>query len=193
MKGIVIDNPEWELDEKKQKYVENQRIYVVDENFQLWLIKQSPPLPEIMSEVKIKNGERITYEELTGVAKSNLKDAIKKLIQDQKDLFIEFINRPPQISIRMNSLELLPGIGKKTARKILQSTPVKDLDKKLLEAIAERILIEMKGNEKYTLFVGENSYIQNLRKRDPRANSPRRQQEQGRPSPRRRPYRSEQP
>ena len=162
MKGIVIDNPEWIIDEEKNKAIEKPRMIIVDENFNLWKVEtKNPPAP--LEEIEFEECEKISYGDLTSVAKANLPYAVEKTIEKNKELFLKFVNAAPQISIRMNSLELLPGIGKKTVRKILSNRPIEKLDKKLKEAIKKRIIFELEKGDKYTLFVGDNAYIKTLK------------------------------
>ena len=107
---------------------------------------------------------RISYEELTSLARDNLPLAIRKIVEEQKDRFLNFFNKATPITIRLHSLELLPGIGKKQLIKILderEKEPFKsfeDLKKraKLLgdpvDMIVNRIIQEIKGGCKYYLF-----------------------------------------
>ncbi len=111
---------------------------------------------------KIKG--RIRYEDLTSVAKSNLEDVIKKLVKEREKQFVEFFNKARPITVRLHSLELLPGIGKKIMFEILEEREKKpfesfeDIKKRIPlvdpeKAIVGRILEEIKGECKYYLFV----------------------------------------
>lgn len=107
---------------------------------------------------------RIGYEDLTNAAKDFLPSMLKKAVTEREAEFVSFINNARPISIRVHTLDLLPGIGKKTMEAILQ-----EREKKPFESFAElhkrvptltdpvgvfvhRILSELQGQEKYYLF-----------------------------------------
>ena len=56
---------------------------------------------------------RITVNELTSFAKSELPFVIEKLVKENEPRFVDFFNKSQPISTRLHQLELLPGIGKK--------------------------------------------------------------------------------
>ena len=108
---------------------------------------------------------RLSYDELTSIAKDNLYEAVKLIIKENEQRFVDFLNRAGPITIRLHSLELLPGIGKKQLIKILderEKEPFKSLEdfkkrtkvtKDPYDMLATRIVEEIKGNVKYYLFV----------------------------------------
>ncbi|MEM3455043.1 MAG: DUF655 domain-containing protein [Candidatus Micrarchaeia archaeon] len=108
---------------------------------------------------------RVEYSELTGAAKNELKTAIKTIVKSRESDFINFINKCGPVTIRLHQLELLPGIGKKHLEDILKEREIKpfesfdDLTKRVphllnpVEMIAERIINEMSGKERYYLFI----------------------------------------
>lgn len=108
---------------------------------------------------------RIGYEQLTTGAKNELKAAIKIIITSREAEFVNFYNKSGAITMRVNQLTLLPGIGKKHLEAILV-----ERERKLFESMAEiakrvsllpdpinllalRIEQELHGNEKHYLFV----------------------------------------
>ncbi len=107
---------------------------------------------------------RIPYERLTSIAKDNLPKAVKLIVEEEKEKFLDFFNRAGPITIRLHSLELLPGIGKKQLIKILEERekePFKSFEDlktraKLLgdplEMIVQRIVHELSEGDKYLLF-----------------------------------------
>ena len=107
--------------------------------------------------------KRISYDMLTGIAKSELEELLHIIIKNREKEFVDFINNSPPISIRMHSLEILPNLGKKKVSHILEErekkpfTSFKDINErikiKIEDILAERILEEIKGNQKYYLFV----------------------------------------
>ncbi len=109
---------------------------------------------------------RINYEKLTAFAKSELEQAVKRIVEENEQRFVDFFNKAQPITVRLHQLELLPGIGKKHMWEILEERkkePFKSFEDiknrlKLLpnpkEVIIKRILMEIKGeDDKYRLFV----------------------------------------
>ncbi len=119
--------------------------------------------PEKRDKVLFIKG-RIKYDKLTNLAQKELKDTLEKLVQEKEDYFVNFFNKAGSITVRQHSLELLPGIGKKHMWDILAQREKKPFEsfKDLAERvpllpdpkkmIVERIIEELKGNEKYYLF-----------------------------------------
>ncbi len=107
---------------------------------------------------------KLPLDRLTGTAKKELSFVVKDVVKKNQDKFIEFFNKSQPLSTRMHQLELLPGLGKKHMWQILEERkgdPFKsfeDLKKrvKLLpdpeKAIVKRVLKELDGKEKYSLF-----------------------------------------
>ena len=107
---------------------------------------------------------RITYDDLTGAARDFLPVMIKKAINEREEHFVNFINSAKPISIRVHTLDLLPGIGKKNMEAILKEREEKpfesfeDIHKRVPSLadpagiFAHRILSELEGKEKYYLF-----------------------------------------
>jgi putative nucleotide binding protein len=119
---------------------------------------------DLAEKKKIAAWARINYDDLSSAARSELDSALEKLIEGDESRFTDFFNRASPITTRMHSLELIPGIGKKHMWEIIESRrkPFKSLAeiKERLPLIAdpkkgikERILKELKGDEKYYLFV----------------------------------------
>ncbi len=107
---------------------------------------------------------RIKYEELTGGARDFLPAMIKKAIAEREADFVSFINNAKPISIRVHTLDLLPGIGKKNMEAILRERESKpfesfaDIHARVptladpIGVFVHRILSELEGKEKYYLF-----------------------------------------
>jgi len=108
---------------------------------------------------------RLDFNDLTATARNELPLVAKKIINDREADFVSFFNKAGPISIRLHQLELLPGIGKKHLKEILEtrgSQPFenfKDLQKRVpllpdpVNLILTRVTDEMQGNSKYYLFV----------------------------------------
>ncbi|MCS6783639.1 MAG: DUF655 domain-containing protein [Candidatus Caldarchaeum sp.] len=110
---------------------------------------------------------RINFEDLTETAVANLEPAIYRIVEENPQRFLDFINNSGLLTPRMHALELVPGIGKKMLQKFLQErdnskfTSFDDIKNRTglpnpVEAIVKRIMQELKNREeKYRLFVRE--------------------------------------
>ncbi len=111
----------------------------------------------------------LEYEDLTQVARENLVPVIEKIVASRPKVFIQVFNLAEPITLKMHMLELLPGIGKKTLMAILEERKqsrfedFRDLEERLSlrgvkigkpeRLIAERIAQELRGGERYYLFI----------------------------------------
>ncbi|MEM0440079.1 MAG: DUF655 domain-containing protein [Candidatus Caldarchaeum sp.] len=112
---------------------------------------------------------RINFNDLTETAVANLEPAIYKIVEENPQRFLDFINNSTLLTPRMHALELVPGIGKKmlakflAEREIAKFTSFEDVKNRTglpnpVEAIVKRIVTELKNREeKYRLFVREPS------------------------------------
>jgi putative nucleotide binding protein len=106
---------------------------------------------------------RISYEQLTANAKSEIVPLIEELVKGQEKRFVDFFNNSQPVTPRMHALELLPGIGKKsmwtvvnlrekkpfaTYKDIQARTGLTDVPK----ILSKRILEELSADSKYRLF-----------------------------------------
>ncbi len=107
---------------------------------------------------------KISYDDLPQSAKAELKEVIKKIVKNKESLYLKFLNECAPINIRLHSLELLPGIGKKHMNIILEEREkkkfesFKDFEERvrisdIAGMISERIIKEMEGGERYYLFI----------------------------------------
>jgi len=128
--------------------------------------------------VRLDDKEKIKYvrrklkeADLTNFARNNLHESIRKIIREREKDFVDFFNKSTKISIRMHQLELIPGLGKKHVRTILKERKkpfesFEDIKKRIGstieidELIARRVIKELKGNEKYYLFVPVSKSLQ---------------------------------
>ncbi len=107
---------------------------------------------------------RLKYEDLTNGAKEFLPNIVKKAVTEREKDFVDFLNKAKPISIRVHTLDLLPGIGKKTMEALLHEREKKpfenfaELHKRVpslsdpVNVFSSRILNELEGKEKYFLF-----------------------------------------
>lgn len=108
---------------------------------------------------------RIGLNKLTQTARSELPHAVEEIIKEREEEFVEFYNKAQPLNTRVHVLEMLPGVGKKHMKEIIEAreqapfTSFDDIKKrvKLLpdpkKAIMHRILSEIEGKEKHNLFV----------------------------------------
>ncbi len=119
---------------------------------------------ELRDKVSFVWGEPILYDDLTSIAKSNLPTAIQSIVLELEKEFTTFFNIAQPLTIKLHMLELIPGVGKKTLWVILEERSrepfknfadirnrVKGFDPQ--KAVVERILSELRGSERYYLFV----------------------------------------
>ncbi|MCE4617361.1 MAG: DUF655 domain-containing protein [Desulfurococcales archaeon] len=106
----------------------------------------------------------LKFDDLTSVAKDNLKEAISRIIREREQEFVRFFNIAGPISLRLHTLELLKGIGKKTLRSLLDARKMKggfnsfkEIEELIradpVEILADKIIAEIQGTERYYLFV----------------------------------------
>lgn len=81
--------------------------------------------------------KRLNYEDLTSLAKNELENIIKDIVNEKEEKFVEFFNKSGAITTRMHQLELLPGVGKKHLRQILDERKKEEF--KSFENIDERV------------------------------------------------------
>lgn len=104
---------------------------------------------------------RITYNELTQVARNELPIAIGEVIKGNEQRFVDLFNNAAPLNIRMHSLELLPGVGKKHLKAILDAREEKrfesfnDIAKRVpllqdpIKLLTDRIIEELKGESRF--------------------------------------------
>ena len=108
---------------------------------------------------------RLKREKLTESAKGELEEFIKKVVKEREIEFVEFFNKSDAINKRMHQIELLPGMGKKYMKEILEKRkedPFKsfeDIRNRISnlpfpeKAVEKRIFQELTNIERYNLFV----------------------------------------
>ena len=106
---------------------------------------------------------RIGYEQLTANAKAEVTPLIDEVVKKQEKRFVDFFNNSQPVTPRMHSLELLPGIGKKSMWTIVNTrekkpfASYKDIEQRtgLTDApkiLGKRIFEELSTESKYRLF-----------------------------------------
>lgn len=109
--------------------------------------------------------QRVTYDNLTNNAKSELEKAVEKVVEINEKRFVQFFNQSGSISLKRHQLELLPGVGKQHMEDILRERAVKpfesfkDIEARVkfltspLAIFRRHILSEIEGEQKHYLFV----------------------------------------
>ncbi len=108
---------------------------------------------------------KIAFSDLPKGAQENVFHALKEIVKAREPFFIAFLNQAGPISVRVHSLELIPGIGKRNLNAVLEERakePFKsfeDVKKRIptwqdpVSSFAQRIFLELQGKEKHHLFV----------------------------------------
>lgn len=108
---------------------------------------------------------RLSYDDLTSSAKVELQYVVEEVVERSEQQFVEFFNTSRAITIRYHQLELLSGVGKKlmneflTQRRREEFKSFEDIKQRIpsvpdpRKMIAKRIVTEMKGEDKYHIFV----------------------------------------
>lgn len=103
---------------------------------------------------------------LTATARAELEFVVKDIVAKNESTFVDFFNKAQPLTTRMHVLELLPGLGKKHMWEIVEerkNEPFKSFEDlknrvKLLpdpaKIVIKRIVSEILGQEKYSIFVG---------------------------------------
>lgn len=106
---------------------------------------------------------RINYEQLTANAKAEIVPLVEELVKAQEKRFVDFFNSSQPVTPRMHSLELLPGIGKKSMWTVVNLrekalfASYKDIQDRtgltdVPRILSKRVLEELSAESKYRLF-----------------------------------------
>ena len=107
---------------------------------------------------------RLQREKLTEAGKNQLQEFINKIVKEREQEFVKFFNESLAINKRVHQIELLPGMGKKHMREILEKRKEKlfegfeDMKNRVNnlpdpeKAIEKRIIQELTNMERHNLF-----------------------------------------
>jgi putative nucleotide binding protein len=107
---------------------------------------------------------RLKREKLTEHAKDQLQELIEKVVKEREPEYVTFFNESQAINKRVHQIELLPGLGKKHMKEILEGREEKpfesfeDLKQRAhnlpdpQKAIEKRIFQELTTMERFNLF-----------------------------------------
>ncbi len=107
---------------------------------------------------------KLDHNSISAAAQSELKNVVQSIVTNNEKRFVDYINNAQPLTPRIHALELIPGIGKTYMKSILEErekkkfTDFNDLQtrvglKKPIKHITERILDEITGESKVSLFV----------------------------------------
>ena len=100
------------------------------------------------------------------IRKGELNIVVNDLVNKNEEKFVKFFSTAGPINARRHQIELLPGIGKKHMSEIIERRDeqefkdFKDIKERVKlmpdpeKTVAKRILIELKGEDRYNLFTG---------------------------------------
>jgi putative nucleotide binding protein len=151
-----------EMDRKllEASFEEYERVKVLSDLSEMEEFLKSKGMPLKMIRVP---PTPIRYDDLSPTARDNLRGAIERIVREREKEFVQFFNIAEPINVRLHAIELLPGIGKKTLRRVLQyraRKPFESFDEihsvikvDPVSSLVEKILEEIRGEASYYLFV----------------------------------------
>lgn len=106
---------------------------------------------------------RLSYEDLTPTAKSELPRIVENIVRAKEKKFVDYFNKLQPITPRMHALELIPGIGKAMLKRILNERErkpfesFKDIEERVglkdpAKQITKRVLEELSGQTQTCIF-----------------------------------------
>jgi putative nucleotide binding protein len=107
---------------------------------------------------------RLEHNNISASAQSELSGVVEKIVLQNEQRFIDYLNNAQPLTPRIHALELIPGVGKTYMKTMLEErekkkfTDFKDLQdrvglKEPVKQIAKRILEEITGESRMNLFV----------------------------------------
>lgn len=107
---------------------------------------------------------KLEFDKISAAAQSELKNVVNIIVENNEKRFVDYINHAQPLTPRIHALELIPGIGKTYMKTILDErerqpfSSFSDLQERVglkepMKQIADRILDEITGEVKVTLFV----------------------------------------
>jgi putative nucleotide binding protein len=121
--------------------------------------------PEDARDDRVETVRDVEFEDLSSNAQSELEYVVEDVVYEQEERFVDFLNDAEPITLRLHSLNLLTGVGKKLRNRILderERRPFESFDDvasrvsglhEPADVITERILEELRAEDlKYRLF-----------------------------------------
>lgn len=85
----------------------------------------------------VQSAHRVGYDDLSGGAQSELSYVVEEIVEADEQRFVDFYNDSQPISLRLHQLNLIPGIGEKLQRGILDERKRQPFDS--FADIADRV------------------------------------------------------
>ena len=109
---------------------------------------------------------KLDYTSISQSAKNDLSLVIEKIVTTNENRFVTIFNHAQAITPRIHALELIPGIGKTYMKHIIDQREKKPFEsfhdiqsrigiKDIHKLISKRIVEEIEGEARMTLFVGK--------------------------------------
>lgn len=107
---------------------------------------------------------KMEYGRISTSAQSELPAVVEKIVTENEKKFVEYLNNARPLTPRIHALELIPGIGKTYMKNMLEEREKKKFEsyadlqervgfKEPIKQISKRILDEITGESRMTLFV----------------------------------------
>lgn len=107
---------------------------------------------------------KMEYSRISSTAQTELPSVVEKIVVQNEKKFVDYINNARPLTPRIHALELIPGIGKTYMKTILEEREKKKFEtynelqervgiKDLIKHITARIISEITGESRMTLFV----------------------------------------
>ncbi len=107
---------------------------------------------------------RLEYDQISSSAQSELNSVVEKIVTQNEQRFIDYLNNAQPLTPRIHALELIPGVGKTYMKTMLEErekkkfADFKDLQERVglkepAKQIAKRIIEEITGETRMNLFV----------------------------------------
>jgi putative nucleotide binding protein len=107
---------------------------------------------------------KLEFNKISAAAQSELQNVVNTIVRSNEKRFVDYINHAQPLTPRIHALELIPGIGKTYMKSILderEKQPFVDFNdlqnrvglKEPIKQITDRIMDEITGEVKVTLFV----------------------------------------
>ena len=107
---------------------------------------------------------KMDYEHISSSAQTELSTVVEKIVTDNEEKFVDYLNNARPLTPRIHALELIPGIGKTYMKTMLEEREKKkfesydDLQERVgfkdpIRHISQRIIDEITGESRMNLFV----------------------------------------
>jgi|APHM01.1.fsa_nt_gi Predicted RNA-binding protein len=108
--------------------------------------------------------QRISFDDLTASAQSELEYVLKAIVDEEEERFVEFFNNATPVTPRRHAFEFLPGVGTKMRDRLIDERESEEFEsyedindrlssmRDVQKLIADRVLNELRGDAKKRLF-----------------------------------------